>query len=80
MRLTGHKARMVKNLNAYRISVTKPEGEISLGRNRLKKTLALVREELCWPSLVGEVSANFSGLEGAAWSAQRIPMTAFEDF
>jgi hypothetical protein len=27
------------------------------------------------PPLVGEVSANFSGLEGVAWSAQRIPTT-----
>jgi hypothetical protein len=26
------------------------------------------------PPLVGEVSANFLGIEGVAWSAQRFPM------
>jgi hypothetical protein len=40
-------------------------------------SVALVRERTIpteRPSPVGEVSANFLGIEGVAWSAQRIPM------
>jgi hypothetical protein len=32
------------------------------------------------PPLVGKVSANFLRVEGAAWSAQRIPTAANLDF
>jgi hypothetical protein len=44
----------------------------------LKNSVALVRKRTILterPLLVGEVSANFLQIEGAAWSAQWIPMT-----
>jgi hypothetical protein len=39
-------------------------------------SVALVRERTIpteWPPLVGEVNANFCGIEDVAWTARRIP-------
>jgi hypothetical protein len=33
-----------------------------------------------WSPFVGELSVNFLRIEGAMWSAWRIPMAIFSDF
>jgi hypothetical protein len=46
-------------------------------------SVAFVRERTIpteRPPLVGEVSANFYGQRGVAWSAQRIPTAVFSVF
>jgi hypothetical protein len=50
---------------------------------QLTNSMALVRERTIpteRPQLVGEVSANFCGLRGVAWSVRRIPYGSNLDF
>jgi hypothetical protein len=52
-------------------------------KNKETNSVVLVRERTIpteQPPLVGEVSANFSLIDGFAWSARRIPTAVFSVF
>jgi hypothetical protein len=62
---------------------TRPPEDLPLSQVLKLNSVASVRERTIpteRPPLVGEVSANFCGLEGATWSAWRILTAVFSTF